>query len=614
MVAGLLAGGEAEAQQQQSPFADSTNQLAVDVPVRLVRESSSWRQGTFQGWEIGDFEVLAEGRSLPVVALDAPQRREVLIWLDRTLSDDRTLRRGLEALAQHAEALVEQGSVEVVSGEEQPRRLLGPTQDEELLANTLLAAAREPGGMDAQRQLREAFREEGGASVLGLEEAKRWAVLETLHGAAALEQLAGWLARAPRPPETQRVLILVSQGLDLSPETFYGVPPEAAPGVVSLAQRSRRLGQVAAGYGWQTVVVRPALADPDGRLKPGRRIGKVRIFYGLTYEEERQPEKAEALVELARSKQAAGDLEGARDDLGRALHHFYGDPRTAPLQAEALLQLAEVLEALGEEEGARRAREEAAGLEGGLLKRDERGRSAWGDLPGDPRLALEALVESTGGQWVEGDGSVWHSPTSEARRANRLVSDLGRALAGLGTLRRLTVQLADPVPGTWRSLEVRIDRVGHHVHGPSWLRVGTPPEVAEARLLSTLAAVSRGEEGSATAAGLDLRWLPTAGVWEVLWSGRGRRQGDESQADREPGDAQPPRLVALSGGESQAPVWLQAGAALREEGTWRWRLSSPPGMPSLGPWLAVTLHDPQESAAEALTAAPLRVELRREDR
>lgn len=196
---------------------------------------------------------------------------------------------------------------------------------------------------------------------------------------------------------------------------------------------------------------------------PGLRLGNWRLtvgpLAGAVYEQERDPDLAEAHLERARALQREGRLERATEAAQTAVHHFAGDPRTRKRQAEALLLLAQLYEELGDAQRARREFRRAARYAPELMA-DHPWAAA---LPQEPGRALAALADAGGGAMARG------------------AHDLSEALDSLGRRAVVTIQMPGSPDGSLHRIEIRDRAASDRPLAEAWVRFGTPPLVEEAR-------------------------------------------------------------------------------------------------------------------------------------
>lgn len=429
--------------QEAPPFEGEEQVTAVDVVMDLPGGAPGWLPGRRVPRPAG-LAGTVDGVEVPVVAVAPPADAldRLVIYVDSALSDDYQLTWSMLLLADRAASLVERGPVEVVVAAPEPVTVLSPTRDAEALEEALARLAFLGAAQDRLVELRleEAL----------TDESERTLVRDRI------DSLLLALVDRSDGPEPRRAALLVSGGFEL----------DADPGLEIAVEE---VGRTLAAYGWRLV---PLLAPEQAGPIPGVRIGKWRLVglgaeseghlwlppFGAVREEDRDPELAEAHLELAAALRREGELERAADEAETALHHFAGDPRTADRQAAALVLVGELQQRLGDPQRARRAFRRAARFDPAAVA----GHPVTEAVPEDAETALAALASAGGGVPARSEGG------------------LDRSLAELGRRAVVTVQMPGTVEGGVRRVEVT--RKGAAEPAASgWLRYGTPPEVTEAR-------------------------------------------------------------------------------------------------------------------------------------
>lgn len=460
-------------------------------------------EDTRQSLEAEDFGLTVDGRQRPITGLRRfssgdpdVEPWQLLIYLDAGLAGEQDLEWGARQLAEVAQELTDRGSVEIVLADPEPRVLLPASRDSELVASTLTQISMDAPGLDPLVQLRQEFLRgpEGadGAADGTDTDGEGGPTGDTDGEDGATEKEADLLQRAARVATeleeslvqaqqdrlllrlldtygARRALVVVSGGYDLDPDAFYsphdlpqGEPldlegPETELPLSELAHTS---AQALAGYGWVVLDLLRPYVPPEEYFPQGKRVGKWRLkVFHWTYEEERDPAKAEAYFDLAEVKRAAGDLEAAAEAYRKAIHHYYKDPRTAQQQAAAFAGLAQVLERLGEEDEARWAQQQAADLD---PARQGGGAVAEARLV-NPAGPLEIRAQATAGAVVQ-------SP-----------QDLAGALRSLDQRVAVSFQLQGPPLGQLLPIETTLQRPLLASRAPAWVRSSTPPAVSGAR-------------------------------------------------------------------------------------------------------------------------------------
>ncbi|MDY7095658.1 MAG: hypothetical protein SX243_22005 [Acidobacteriota bacterium] len=461
-------------------------------------------EGARQSLEAEDFALMVDGQQRPLTGLrrfsaDDPELEpwQLVIYLDAGLAGGQELEWGARQLADVAQELTDRGTVEIVLADPEPRVLLPASRDSELVASTLSKISMDAPGLDPLVEVRQEFLrgpgEEAGAEGETLAESpdadeaddpeaddleadegtnaedRAARVASELEERLVQAQQDRLLLRLLDTYGARRALVVVSGGYDLDPDAFYrphdlpqGEPldMEGPESELPLAELAHTSAQALAGYGWVVLDLLRPYVPPEEYFPRGKRVGKWRLkVFQWTYEEERDPAKAEAYFDLAEAKRAAGDLEPAAEAYRKAIHHYYKDPRTSEQQAAAFAGLAQVLERLGEEDEARWAQQQAADLDpahqGG-------GAVAEARLV-NPAGPLEIRAQATAGAVVQ-------SP-----------QDLASALRSLDQRVAVSFQLQGPPLGQLLPLEVRLERPLLASRAPAWVRSSTPPAVSAAR-------------------------------------------------------------------------------------------------------------------------------------
>ncbi|MCB1057790.1 MAG: hypothetical protein KDD11_20000 [Acidobacteria bacterium] len=484
-----------------STFSGEERVTAVDVLVEVEKKrTQDLKAGTKEELAATDFAIRVDGAEREITGLrtfaDAnAEPWTLVVYFDQVLTSSRALRWAASALTEEAANLTRLGKVEVIVADPLPHVLLPPTRDAELLGATLGQLAVSAEGLDRLVEARADFLrltterkrlvaaapaetppaettgpdddstalEEEVAATTDLGELRRKAIAaEQIAVEHQQDQLLLRLAASDAGP--RRALLLVSGGWDVDPAAFYApgdrdpMPDEIEE--PALGPSSGELARALAAYNWVVVdLLRPEV-PPEKYFPRGKRVGKWRMTGFLwTYEDQRDPEKAEALLQLGDARKAEGSYEEAAEAYRQAIHHFYKDPRTAKRQAAAFAGLADSLAALGQEEDSRFARQQAAELD----PTQGEGKPAAGAVLFDPAAPLEALADSTAGAIVQ-------SPAA-----------LSDALAGLDHRVGLSFQLVGPPLGRLLPLEVSTKKSGLELRAPGWVRSSTPEGVSAAR-------------------------------------------------------------------------------------------------------------------------------------
>lgn len=482
--ASTLTGLSARAEAQERQYSEATRVTAVDVTVEVQRPGS-WpgspadRRG---GLEAADVEVLVNGERRPVVGLQdeesLPLPWYLVIYVDTVLASDDEIRWAAGLLGQEVETLLGLGTVDLVVADPQPRQALAATQDQETLAASLSNLALEGRGRAGIATIREAYLAGEGPDGEELTAADALAAEASLvqH---RLDTLLLHLS-SQAPAAARRAVLWVGAGIDLEAAAFYEASTEA--GGPTIPNAVQATAETLGAYGWLLHPLVPEPPENRAGIKPGFRIGKLRFTWGndlnlpgftVAFEEERDAEKADAYLELGETQLRGGDLDEAAESFAKALHHYYGDPRTADAQARAYTRLGEILEKQGKEQAARDAFEVARELTRGTGEATEKilaegAEDAQADRQAgltdiDGAAAAEVFAEATAG------------------RAMQDRQDLQEALAALPHRLLLTYQVEGTPTGQLADLELRVPGKSLRLRAPPRMRSGTPETVSAAR-------------------------------------------------------------------------------------------------------------------------------------
>jgi VWFA-related protein len=217
-----------------------------------------------------DFVVLENGAPQKVIGVDYTQTSmpshdravhdgQVVIFIQQSLSSTNGLRKALESLASEAESAVAAGAVEAVTDYPGPHSLFGPTSDPIALRGFLQKLANEIAGQEELVRLRTAF----AATDLPSDDApaiKAMSRKDQMRMRARQESttlrtredaLLGWLSRYPTGTAgSLRTLVLVSDGFDLEPVSFYRLL-ELRP--LSAAAHHEQIARALAGERWTVI-------------------------------------------------------------------------------------------------------------------------------------------------------------------------------------------------------------------------------------------------------------------------------------------------------------------------------------------------------------------------
>ncbi len=507
VVAGLLLAGAGVAAGQESPPVRAEERVtAVDLLVGFETGKDGRPLAPPANLRLSELSVRLGGRAVPLVGLEpadgaGAEPWRLAVYFDLPLASSRTVRWAASVLAERAAELVELGAVEVVVADPEPGVVLAAGRDAELLDQALSGIFVRGRGEDRLVRRREEFLlAEGDPAGPPPETARQAAVAEQRLVRERQDELASWLIEQTGNDTPRRALLLVSDGFDLAPESFYGgagadsggaegggsdgvgaggaaTGGVGSPATVDLTPDTETLARTLAAYGW---VVAP-LAPPEA-VRGAKRFGvrwspRPHLIASFTLrtlavwlDRNRNPKKAGALTELGLALEAQGELEEAEDAFRRAVYHYYDHPKTAGRQAAALVHLGRVLERRGESLEAREALRSAVAFDPTLAAAYPFTAAALTD----PLAPLALLAAETAGRTVEDRPSL---------------DDLLDSLAGRV---RLTFQVSGPPDGELHELALELDRAVRPVY-PRWARSGTLPSVGALRLRRLLA--GRAEEG-----------------------------------------------------------------------------------------------------------------------
>jgi len=402
-----------------------------------------------------DFEIEDRGetRTPITVATHTDEPWRLVVYVDQHLSSTASIRRASSLLAAQAAKLAELGTVEVVAGTPKLRQRLAPTEDAELISSSLSQIALQGEADDRLRTLRAEFLQQGAdpdLAVTPAELAAAYAAEETRLVQEGLDDLLLRLLDVGAPQD-RKALFVLTDGFDLDPEAFYGEPsPEGRSGLAATYEAFHR---AVASYGWVVVPIRVPLVYkyPDS-------IGPRRALL-MKIDRNRNPERAEALLELAQTQIRRELWSEAEKTLGDAIHRFYDHPKTRTRQAVAESLLAETLSKQGRFQDAELALRRAVLLDPTLAE-THRGATAGLENPEQP---LQEIAAASAGSVAKDQAALVEVLNSLERRI------------------RLTYQIPGAPDGELYPVSVRIDRLGYGTRGAAWVRSATPEAVAAAR-------------------------------------------------------------------------------------------------------------------------------------
>jgi hypothetical protein len=454
--------------QQDSRLSEREEVTAVDLVIELTRDGSTAIEPP-DDLRPGDFVVERDGEPVAVVGVASGAELEpwhLTIYFDHLLSSTASLRWSASALADRAATLVDLGYVEIVAADPEPRRLLAPTRDADLVDQVLSGVFLEAEADNAVLAQREEFllqrereldlRSPGAVrqlidSEVGLVTERQDALLHV-----GVENL---------PAAARRALFLVSDGFDPHPAAFYSRFGELeAAEVETLSQQTDEWLLTIAGYGWTVIPVMIPEGEaierygavPDGTERTwGFRLpGIARRLEGSL-----DPQRAAAEHELGQKLAEQGALDEAAESLTEALSLYHDHPKYTLQRAAVLADLGEVLLRLDRIDEARDALREAVRLDPGKEREyplvQARVESA--------AEIMERLAVASAG-WVVTNGE-----------------DLASVMASMARSMRLTFQFRGQPDGGVHGIEVRVPGLNLDVRAADWIRFGVPGAVSTVR-------------------------------------------------------------------------------------------------------------------------------------
>jgi len=500
------------ADQDETGFGSSTEVTAVDLLVEITQRApvTGLRPSAPRDLRRSDLAIVVDGVERPIVDLDlgaaagpghAQEAWQVVLYMDTTLHDGHELQWAANLWSQSLEKLLAVGSVDLIVADPEPRVIQRADGEPESLAAALARLSLEAEGDGRLLEMREEHLSLHTGSGAGPdphqdrhaiqddddllpEDFLRAEISLVQH---RLETLLLTLTSRPSPGP-RKVLLWAGGAFSLSPESFYQLESSASEAFERATTDTLR---TLAAYGWIVIPMARPLPENRARIKPGVRIGKLRINFGndlnlpgftVTLEEERDAEKADAHRALAEALLNQGKQGEAIVELRKALHHYYGDPRTADRQAKAYTLLGDLLTEMGQEDAARRAHEAAR-----ELTRGDPGSRRKTLAPTDSIADSEALDDRPAGA-AEIDPTVAFERIAEATTGTsvRNARDLEKALEALPWRQRVTFQIEGPAQARLLSVELKSLRKGLQARSSAWTRHGTPDTLAVARARAAL--------------------------------------------------------------------------------------------------------------------------------
>jgi hypothetical protein len=300
--------------EAQAPFTEEVHVTAIELTAQVLDSSGK----TPRDLQAQDFVVVEDGIERAVTSLEylgelglaaastpqnktrataaaAPKAKKwnIVIYVDLEMSGFATTRAAMKALTKEAERLARLGTVELVVVDPSPRRILAPTTDPVAVRNALTGAERMP-ARDRFTRIRRDFIDQMAFEGVRKHRPKyqkpgdvRGAINEERQLIQQFnDRLGRFLAGYPR--NTANALLLVSDGFDVDPLTFYGQTlggsgMEAMRMRGELSDRNARVAdstaRQAAATGWTVVTLSGGLNVSmivDSSVKTGH---KVANFY-----------------------------------------------------------------------------------------------------------------------------------------------------------------------------------------------------------------------------------------------------------------------------------------------------------------------------------------------
>lgn len=237
------------------PIPNSGQNFGTRINVTAIEVSATVRDahGNLPGdLKPGDFELIEDGKRQRIIGVayshvapslttgtkesigTAPSKpqlpRQVVIYLQQSLSTTEGLRLAIKSLLPYVDRLVAMGEVEVVTDDPLTHSLLGPTQDAAALRSLFETLGNEARGREELIRIRQEFmigdRNTSDIddrltrrSLLRKAARQEWTILR-----AEQDAMFAWLSRYARHAgDSMRTLMFVTDGFDLAPAVFYSV-------------------------------------------------------------------------------------------------------------------------------------------------------------------------------------------------------------------------------------------------------------------------------------------------------------------------------------------------------------------------------------------------------
>ncbi len=453
-----------EASSSGTTFSGKTSVTAADVVVELTR-----KQTLFTGSDLpetlrpDDFTVFYDGIEVPVVGLEAPgdqaEAWQLVIYADAGQLQADELAWAARLLGPRLEELLALGAVSIVLADPQPHVLAAGRESDllggalarlELFAEQTLGDASLP-VLALRRELLEVLSDPELNRKLDAEDLTREELISAVRTEEArlvdesLQNFRDYLLDLD-PPTARRAVLWLGQGIDAYPSDFYGNLYGPQTGLDSEGSRVdddlndfatehiEPVLRTLAAHGWTVLSFLPPPPDDRAGLRRGWRLGKWRLRgLGATYEEDRDPERASAYLDLGHSLEGQSKPADAVEAYERAIFHYAGDPRTSALQARAYRRLETLYEAAGDDAAALEAGDYAQILEAEAARRGAATGGAEAEVTSaayaerfDPWPVAELAADLSAGWVVATPGHLQQALASLRRRVRLTYQVPGR--------------------------------------------------------------------------------------------------------------------------------------------------------------------------------------------